>query len=809
MGPLLTATFVGGVALGAVMPLDAGAAAALATAAAALAIGAARRPRQACALVCVLLVGVCHGTIARARALSPPLLTWFDAAAPGDRIVEVAGTLAADAAPADGAVRLLIDVERVRHEGRWQVATGRVQAHVAGQQGPSHLDEWTAGRPIVTPALLRRPQVWRNFGGPTETWQQLRRSVDLNATIKSAALVAVERGRVWHEAAASLRRHVRRTMARFVAPRDARAAAVAVAILIGDRASLDAAMVQRLQAAGTYHVIAISGGNVALLTALCMLAVRLVVRSARPSALVTMSAVLVYGWVVGGDPSVARAVCAAWLFLGASALGLRPRAIHLLTTAAAVLTLVDPLMTIDVGAWLSFGATVGIVIGATRLAALVDRRAALGRILSGARGNAGRLVIRLLSATVAAELVLLPIAAAVFGRVSVAGLLLNFIAIPAMAVVQCAGIAVLLLEPLLPLAHASALAVVAAAGVLVESARLVDLWPWLAWRVPPVPWWWTPLYYLAAAVAVWRSEPWIRAGAAAAAASALLVIAAAPDVARGVGAPGQLRLVVFDVGQGDAVLVQLPSGPSLLVDAGGTPGVFDIGARIVTPAIWAQRISGLDWLAITHPDRDHIGGAVSVATDLSPREVWEGVAVPRDASRAALRELARARGLTWREVRAGERLAVGDVLMDVLHPPAPDWERQRVRNDDSIVLRIRYRDVEVLLTGDAGEEFESAFVSPGDGARVRVLKAAHHGSRSSTSESFVRAYVPDVVLISAGRGNLFGHPAADVLDRLRMAGAEVFRTDRDGAVMVETDGQVVRVRAYGGRTWMTALVRRP
>jgi competence protein ComEC len=269
-----------------------------------------------------------------------------------------------------------------------------------------------------------------------------------------------------------------------------------------------------------------------------------------------------------------------------------------------------------------------------------------------------------------------------------------------------------------------------------------------------------------------------------------------------------LRITAFDVGQGDALLIQLPAGQALLVDAGGAIGGFDLGSRIVTPAVWAQRVSRLDWLAITHPDQDHIGGALAVLADLTPREIWEGVAVPRNASRAALREQAAARGAVWRGVRTGERLDAGGVAIDVLHPPPPEWERQQVRNDDSMVLRLRFGDVEVLLTGDAGAEFESSATGLAAGAApIRVLKAAHHGSRSSSSDRFVRAYAPHVVVFSAGRGNLFGHPSPEVLARVRAVGAEVFRTDLDGAITLETDGRVVRVRSHGGRTWTVGVLR--
>jgi competence protein ComEC len=170
-----------------------------------------------------------------------------------------------------------------------------------------------------------------------------------------------------------------------------------------------------------------------------------------------------------------------------------------------------------------------------------------------------------------------------------------------------------------------------------------------------------------------------------------------------------------------------------------------------------------------------------------------------------MRDAADARGIAWRRLQQGDALEIGGAELVVLHPPPPDWERQRVRNDDSLVIRVRYGEVELLLTGDIGRAAEAALPVGADQApRLRVLKVAHHGSRTSTSAGFLDDFVPRVALVSAGRSNLFGHPALDVTTRLTRAGAALFRTDRDGAVRVETDGRDVRVETMAGeRRWFS------
>ena len=286
----------------------------------------------------------------------------------------------------------------------------------------------------------------------------------------------------------------------------------------------------------------------------------------------------------------------------------------------------------------------------------------------------------------------------------------------------------------------------------------------------------------AIAAAVWiLAEPWA-------------IVAARGD--------GRLHATFIDVGQGDAIFVRFPRGATLLVDAGGlaASSSFDIGDRVVAPVLRAAGVRRLDVVALTHGDPDHIGGAASVLREFRPREVWEGIPVPRFEPMRALHDQAQQLGLRWVRVRVGDRVFFDDVEVVARHPPIADWERQKVRNDDSIVLEVRWRDVSMLLTGDIGKAVEHQVTGAMPPAPLRVVKVPHHGSLTSSTPDFVRAAAPRVAIVSAGRSNHFGHPAPDVLERYRRAGAAIFRTDRDGAVTVDTDGRSLDVRSFTGRT---------
>jgi ComEC/Rec2-related protein len=467
---------VAGVFAGVAWDADVGLWSAVAAVCLSAAVVCPQRVRAFALVFAMLAAGVAHGACARRHALSPPLQQWLTASGGRSSLVVVHGRLVDDASLSETGVRLLIDVRAIETDGRVTSRRGRVQATVAGALAAPRVGEWRAGRHIAAPVSLREPDVWRDPGAPPVDWQRLRRSFDLIGTIKSGALVVIERRGVWwREAAATVRARVRAAVVRHVG--DAQAAAVVTAILIGDRAGLADDEIERLQAAGTYHTIAISGGNVAIVAAIGLLIGKAFARGPRVASTVALLVLAAYGAIVGAQPSVTRALAAGGAYLTLGLVGLAPSPARVLGLVALGIAVVDPPAVIDVGAWLSFGATWGIVAGAARVARSVRASAAVPR--SGAR--VWRAVRASLAATIAAELALLPIGAAAFGRVSIAGLALNFVAIPAMTVAQVAGAGAAISDGWLG-AVASVLGRAARAGArtLLDTATLVDLVPWLS-----------------------------------------------------------------------------------------------------------------------------------------------------------------------------------------------------------------------------------------------------------------------------------------------------------------------------------------
>lgn len=752
-----------------------------------------------------LLAGLSLGLTSARVAYRPPLLAWFEhrptpsaarASGADGGPVEVEGVLREDGALTDSGASLVLDVTSIASGGVRSVrrqSLGGVRLAIGGSAAPASVDRWRAGRTVRLPALLRLPTTYRNVGLPDEQRALARRGIVLVGSVKSAALVeVVAQGSAVEEAAAAARAWARRRLAAHVGRRDARSGAVVTAILIGDRSGLSNEDERRLQEAGTYHVIAISGGNIAILTVLLVGGFRAMRISRRGSAALAIVALLFYGQLTGAPPSVARAVTAAVIYLAGRMLDQRGPALNMLAVAGIGALAASPLAALDPGFILSFGATLGILLGCARAFRPRGSGSWFVRLRVEAAG--------LLAATICAELALAPAGAALFSRITVAGLLLNFAAIPLMTIAQIASMATLAVSALSDwAARASGTVAHAAAWGLVESARLVDVAPWLSRDVGPPAWWLMTVYYSACLALLTRHR---RPAAACVACAAALMLAGPPLATRGTlpPRPGVLRVVFLDVGQGDATLVTLPDGRALLVDAGGMPGSsFDIGSRVVVPSLRALGVRRIEELVITHGDPDHLGGAESVVRRFLPRVIREGAPVPPHPGLRALAAQADASGAVWRTVQAGDVDRISGVEIRVLHPPLPDWERQRVRNDDSIVLEVRLGSVSIVLPGDIGAVPEIQLIRQLSLAPLVVLKAPHHGSATSSTQLFIDAVQPSAVIFSAARRSRFGHPAPAVVARYAAAGVARFGTAEDGAVILETDGRDVEIKTMSGR----------
>ncbi|HEU5298023.1 MAG TPA: DNA internalization-related competence protein ComEC/Rec2 [bacterium] len=564
--------------------------------------------------------------------------------------------------------------------------------------------------------------------------------------------------------------------------------ALLLSLLLGDDGALGSGTTNVFARAGLLHVLVVSGTQVALVMGMVVWLARLLRAPPLPAAIASALAVVGFALMTGWAPSVARAAIMG--VIGASALA--GGRVYDVTAALAVAALgllaSSPFLLLDVGFQLSFTATWALVYVAPAL------RPHLRRL----PGPAASLV----AVSVSAQVAVMPVLAYHFQQVSVASFAANLIVVPLVGLLVPAGFAAAALALMLPPAAAVVLAPLAPLLDLIHLlARFFSGLPGAAIPVFPPSLPLIAVFYLilSGAVEVLRGRFRFRRSAAAAGALAVLALLIWGRVLA--GGPALLAVAVLDVGQGDAILLRSPSGQTVLIDGGGEveggrATGYDVGARRVVPALRHLGVRRLDLVILSHPHEDHAGGLVAVLQNFRVGLVLDSGLAHAGPSYARLRELAAARGVPVRPARRGMRIDLGDgVTAAVLLPEEPLITGSGSDpNLNSVVVRITYHRVGALFTGDMEALNESQLLALGDDLRSTILKVAHHGGSTGTTEAFVDAVRPAVAVISVGAVNPFGHPHPRTLDVLEEWGAAVYRTDRDGAVLIHTDGRRVAVR---------------
>jgi competence protein ComEC len=265
----------------------------------------------------------------------------------------------------------------------------------------------------------------------------------------------------------------------------------------------------------------------------------------------------------------------------------------------------------------------------------------------------------------------------------------------------------------------------------------------------------------------------------------------------------ELTLTFLDVGHGDAILVEMPGGRRMLIDGGGTyEDRFDIGKKVIAPFLWKKKITKIDYLVLTHPDPDHLNGLNFIASQFSPGQFWStGLAVGSEAYFRLDETLNRAKVERFILSDKSLPLTVGGVEVSFLNPPemavlhgmSPG---RNLTNNSSLVLRLQFKNTCFLLASDIGQEMEYRMIREGYPLKADLLKIPHHGSASSSAPAFLDRVKPAYGILSVGERTIGRLPNPEVMKRYRQIGADVYRTDRHGAITASTDGEKIKIRTW-------------
>ena len=646
-------------------------------------------------------------------------------------------------------------------------------------------------------------------------------------------------------------------------------AGILAAALLGNRYNLSKSAADRFREGGTFHVLVISGVHISFIGGLVFLIVRRLTRRRLTQFVVSALVVWSYSFAVGAEASVVRAACMFTLIALAQVVFRSPSALNSLGAAALALLATSPKELFDPSFQLTFLSVLAIVtlawpiiqtcsaIGAWRPTRAtpcppgcsrllkwfsetlywsevgwqkeIDRASHSYRLFKSPcaswleRKHLQRLVRYVANAVIVSlsvQIFLLPLFVVYFHRLSWSSLILNIVVGVLLAACCFVALAAMIFSTL----------------SLTLAAPLIQLTEFLSWlmvhsvdpftrmglasiRLPEYSGssiavyfiYYVPLVLLLVKLSRWRPfevNPPVSLIVSFALLAQTFLVATILFHPLSAGRPtGKLRVDFLDVGQGDAALVTMPDGVTLLVDGGGRPNflspsensggrdVRTIGEMVVAEYLWWRGLEGVDYVLATHADADHIDGLNDVVRYFRVRSALVGRKPENDSDFSKFSKTLQATATHVEVVQAGDVLDFGSVKVRVLWP-ARFGSNSRSANNDSVVLRLEFGAISMLLTGDIEKEAESQLLSGGNDVKADVVKVPHHGSRTSSTEGFVAAVKARFAIISVGQHSMFGHPHKEVVERWQKSGAAVLTTGKSGTVTVETDGKTLSVRKF-------------
>ncbi|MGE5114135.1 MAG: ComEC/Rec2 family competence protein [Acidobacteriaceae bacterium] len=764
--------------------------------------------------------------------------------------IELSGVVASDGIVAQGmygGIKETIDlaVESIGEGASREFVSGgaRLSLYTSG-----HRDEDDSeGPPAAVPLILHSgqrirlraklgiPDNYRNPGAFDYRHYLERRGILVSGggELDSVTIVNEDANPAWERWRANTRQAIVQRIHATFAPNYA---VVLDAMLIGDASSIGRDIRNDFQRSGTYHILVVSGFNVGILAFVVFWILRRLRLGDVAATVITLLLTAAYTYLTDAGAPVMRAALMLAIYLVTRALYRDRAALNSVSTAALAILIYDPESLFDPSFQLTFLSVLAIagivlpiiestsgpyqralqqlpVVGfdralsprqaqfrldlrlvALRIARLTGRRGAY-TLVGGAAGFALGFYETLLVSVIMQFALALPMAW-YFHRATLTALFANALVVPVTALILpvsigaicLAGISAKIAFPL-KIATEWMLAFITGTVRIFGSMRASDV----RIATPGLPAAILALVALTLTITLLhRSSRLLRwAGIASLVVSSLIVFTERKS-ARIV--PSALEVVSIDVGQGDSFLIVSPAGHTLLLDSGGTlngeHSNFDIGDDVVSPTLWNLGITRLDAVAISHTHADHVGGMSAVIHNFRPRELWLPPGAPVYERDRLLQAAAREDVQVLSRV-AGQHFDFGGASVEILSPPAGLDFGKKVKDDDSMALRIGYQGRSALFIGDMGKAGEDRLYS--QHPHADLLKVAHHGSANATSEEFLAAVHPSFAMISVGRHNSFRHPRPQTLARLAAAHVRTYRTDLFGATRFDLDARGIRV----------------
>ncbi|OPX43501.1 ComEC family competence protein [Ruminiclostridium hungatei] len=567
---------------------------------------------------------------------------------------------------------------------------------------------------------------------------------------------------------------------------DENQAGLLAGMIIGYKDGLGENASEAFRQAGLTHIMVASGMNVAFIILPLMYLFKKIHLGNKAAGLIVIPVLLLFVFVAGFSASVVRAVIMGIIILAGKILMRETDIYTSISAAALILLFINPYTIYDIGFQLSFSATLALVLFYPGIKKAVTLR------------NMPGILEDTLAATLAAQIGTVPVTLYYFNSLSIISIITNLLVVPLVQIITItgfvmvfAGLVNIQLAVLIGNINNTFLSFVL--FVAETSAKL----PFASLMLPTPPGWLLFTYY-AAVLYIFKGREKLKgkkafrwAVKASAALSLLLLLA-------GTVLPKPLTITFLDVGQGDGAFIRTARGTTVLIDGGGrdagSKSAFDIGEAVVVPYILDQGTRSIDLVIASHGHLDHTEGLEAVLRNI---RVGRVVLPDTDGNGfEAIKDICLRKGIRFELCKKGDSIRLDrDTRMEVLNPLAfsEDSLSQQSLNNSSLMLKLIYKNIKVLFTGDSEMPVEERLLDAGTEVAADLLKVGHHGSVTSSGEPFIDRVSPRYAVVSAGEHNKFGHPSQFVLDRFEQRDIKLYRTDECGAVTAKSYGVDIKI----------------
>jgi len=729
-------------------------------------------------------------------------------ASQGEGVI-IEGTVLEPARIREETARLVVNAESVFFRGERKKVREKLQVTIYNNPR-----DFTPGETIRFPAKLRP---FRNFYNPGHYDYESAMAVKGFSCAASVSdgkrIVPMGMGHLGFpfEIVEKARRPIRHFFQRNLSPQNE---ALFRALILGERQEISPELREPFNIAGLGHILAVSGLHIGLvgwlafscLKGLFSMSYRLVLRTdvRKLAAAITCFPVVAYACLAGFQVSSQRAMIMAFAYLFSMIAGREKEIWSTFALAAFAVLAMDPHSLFNISFQLSFGAVVGILW----LAPAIYNKlfGPLGGYMPGG-WIAERLYLYfggLIAVTLSATIFLLPLISFYFHRISLVAIPANVIGVPILGlwIIPSGLLSVVSLPISATLAHH--LLQFGAWGMewMMASVKFWTHFPWASfWIVTPNAFEMLLFYGLILFIFFIRRWPWAKMGLLF---MLFLLVADFSYWVYRTRATPYLRVTYLDVGQGNSALIQFPGHERMLIDGGGfARGTFDVGRMVVAPFLFHSKILDVDYLVLTHPQVDHMNGLRFIASHFQPKEFWYSGYGAKSRSFTELMEIVEAKKIKKRspvDLRGGREIS--GVKIEIMHPLTGDNREELLDtseglNDKSLVLKLSYGGESLLFPGDLERPGEEVVASKASALlKSDVLLVPHHGSKTSCSKTFIQKVNPRLCIISSGRGNYFGFPHPETLQRLEAMGCHIVRIDEVGAVQLSLGPNRFEVRGF-------------